>query len=135
MERTYAAPSGSGVPTTQWRPSRRIAGPQRDRATGHATPERGRPGAPPLRDVRQPDDRDRDTVGTLLAAIANSINDGLTLMRFADKRQWGPDEFEQVRALERCLDSAKRDFQELSALLNGQTYYTGDTTSEFPPCF
>ena len=70
-------------------------------------------------------------MGTLLANVAGSVTDGLSLMRFADKRQWGPDEFEQVRALERALDSAKRDFQELSALLNGQTYYTGDTTSEF----
>lgn len=73
-----------------------------------------------------------DTVGSLLAGIATAVTDALTAMRFADKRQWGPDEFEQVRALERALDEAKRDFQQLSALVNGQSYYTGDVRRE---CF
>lgn len=48
---------------------------------------------------------------------------------FADKRQWGPDEFEQVRALEQALDEARRDFQELSPLVNGQFYYENDRRS------
>jgi hypothetical protein len=70
-----------------------------------------------------------DTVGTLLAAIANLISDGLRIMSYADKRQWGPDEHEQVRALETALDEAKQDFQEMSPLVNGQYYYENDRNS------
>ncbi|KAK8100333.1 hypothetical protein PG999_010707 [Apiospora kogelbergensis] len=64
-----------------------------------------------------------ETVGSLLAVIANSINDALRIMMFADKRAWGPDEFEQLRLLEDLLDEAKRDFQELPLLVKGQFYY------------
>ena len=73
------------------------------------------------------------TVGTLLAGIANSIDGGLRILGYADKRQWGPDEHEQVRLLEVALDSAKKDFQELSQLVNGQLYYENDRSSEFSP--
>ncbi|KAK8856176.1 hypothetical protein PGQ11_012088 [Apiospora arundinis] len=64
-----------------------------------------------------------ETVGSLLAVIANSINDALRIMMFADKRAWGPDEFEQLRLLEDLLDEAKRDFQELPILVKGRFYY------------
>jgi hypothetical protein len=66
------------------------------------------------------------TIGSLLAAIANSINDAIRIMMFADKRAWGPDEHEQLRLLEETLDEAKVDFQELSALVNGRRYYEND---------
>lgn len=72
-----------------------------------------------------------ETVGSLLAVIANSLNDGLRIMMFADKRTWGPDEFEQLRLLEETLDEAKKDFQELPALVNGRTYYENDRISMF----
>ncbi|KLU89934.1 hypothetical protein MAPG_08901 [Magnaporthiopsis poae ATCC 64411] len=49
---------------------------------------------------------------------------------FADKRQWGPDEFEQVRALEEALDEAKRDFQAMSRLVSGQFFYERDRNSK-----
>ncbi|KAI9149440.1 hypothetical protein HJFPF1_11493 [Paramyrothecium foliicola] len=71
-----------------------------------------------------------ETVGTLLADIANLINDGLRILSFADKRQWGLDEHEQVRALQEVLDDAKKDFQELPRLLNGQSYYERDRKHE-----
>ena len=67
-----------------------------------------------------------DTVGSLLAAIANSLQDALRILMFADKRGWGPDEFEQVRALEEALDEAKKDFQDMAPLVNGQFYYEND---------
>lgn len=70
-----------------------------------------------------------DTVGSLLASIANSLNDGIRILLFADKRQWGDDEYEQVRALEDALDDAKKDFQELGPLVNGQFYYENDRRS------
>lgn len=70
------------------------------------------------------------TVGSLLAGIATSIGDGLRIMSFADKRQWGPDEHEQMRLLEETLDDAKKDFQELSQLVSGQFYYENDRKSE-----
>ena len=57
-------------------------------ASGGAGPRRERP----------------DTVGSLLAAIANALQDGRRMLMFADKRGWGPDEFEQVRALDEALD-------------------------------
>ena len=72
-----------------------------------------------------------DSVGSLLAAVANLTADGLRILRFSDKRQWGPDEHEQVRALEELLDEARKDFQELSPLLNGQLNYENDRTREF----
>jgi hypothetical protein len=71
------------------------------------------------------------TVGTLLARIATTLNDGLRLMSFADKRQWGPDEHEQLRLLEETLDEAKKDFQELAPLVNGQFYYENDRKREW----
>ncbi|KFA77811.1 hypothetical protein S40288_00480 [Stachybotrys chartarum IBT 40288] len=67
-----------------------------------------------------------DTVGTLLADIANLVSEGLRIFSFADKRQWGPDEHEQTRALQEVLEEAKKDFQELSPLLNGQFQYEHD---------
>ncbi|KAK7700870.1 hypothetical protein SLS64_010721 [Diaporthe eres] len=71
-----------------------------------------------------------ESVGSLLAAIANSINDALRLLMFADKAHWGPDEFEQVRALEHTLDEAKKDFQEMGPLLKGSVYYENDRRLE-----
>ena len=71
-----------------------------------------------------------DSVGTLLADVANLINDGLRILSFSDKRHWGQDEHEQVRALERVLDEAKKDFQELSPLVNGQFNYENDRKRE-----
>jgi hypothetical protein len=73
-----------------------------------------------------------DSVGTLLADIANLIHDGLRILGFVDKSQWGPDEHEQVRALEEALDDAKKDFQELSQLVNGQFYYQHDRNRMYP---
>lgn len=72
-----------------------------------------------------------ESVGSLLAAIANSINDALRLLMFADKAHWGPDEFEQVRALEATLDEAKKDFQEMGPLLKGSVYYENDRRSMY----
>ena len=66
------------------------------------------------------------TVGTLLADIANSISDSLRILSFSDKRQWQDEEYEQVRALEHVLDEARKDFQELSPLVNGQLHYEND---------
>lgn len=76
-----------------------------------------------------------ESVGSLLALIANSINDGLRIMMFADKRAWGPDEFEQLRLLEETLDEAKKDFQSLPALVHGRGYYEHDRKSRYtkPP--
>jgi hypothetical protein len=64
--------------------------------------------------------RERQTVGTLLASIATCMTDALRILMFADKRHWGPDEFEQTRALEQALDEAKKDFQEMAPLVRGQ---------------
>lgn len=75
-----------------------------------------------------------ETVGSLLAVIANSLNDALRAMMFADKRGWTSDEFEQLRLLEDALDLAKKDFQELPALVNGRVYYENDRTSEYLHC-
>ncbi|KAI8961580.1 hypothetical protein F5Y11DRAFT_224236 [Daldinia sp. FL1419] len=71
-----------------------------------------------------------ETVGSLLAVIANSLNDGLRILMFADKRSWGSDEFEQLRLLEETLDEAKKDFQELPDLVNGRFYYENDRIDE-----
>lgn len=71
-----------------------------------------------------------DSVGSLLAAVADRTAEGLRILGFSDKRQWGPDEHEQVRALEELLDEARKDFQELSPLLNGQFNYEHDRTRE-----
>jgi hypothetical protein len=71
------------------------------------------------------------TVGTLLAAIATCMADALRILMFADKRQWGPDEFEQTRAIEGALDEAKKDFQEMAPLVHGQFYYENDRTGGF----
>ncbi len=67
-----------------------------------------------------------DTVGSVLAAIATSLDEALRIFSFADKRQWGPDEFEQFRAIEEALDDAKKDFQEMAPLVNGPDYYAND---------
>ncbi|KAK1760763.1 hypothetical protein QBC47DRAFT_13839 [Echria macrotheca] len=69
-----------------------------------------------------------DTVGSLLASIAMSLTEALRILMFADKRQWGPDEFEQIRVLEAALDEAKKDFQEMAPLVHGQFYYQNDRT-------
>ncbi|KAK0727978.1 hypothetical protein B0T26DRAFT_637839 [Lasiosphaeria miniovina] len=70
-----------------------------------------------------------DTVGSLLASIATCLTEALRILMFADKRQWGPDEFEQIRALEEALDEAKEDYQEMSPLVHGQFYYQNDRSS------
>ncbi|OAA72436.1 hypothetical protein ISF_01509 [Cordyceps fumosorosea ARSEF 2679] len=69
-----------------------------------------------------------DSVGSLLADIANLIVDGLRILGLADKRHWGPDEYELQRAMERVLNDAKADFQELSPLLKSQSHYEHDRT-------
>jgi len=74
-----------------------------------------------------------DTVGSLLASIATSLTEALRILMFADKRQWGPDEFEQIRVLEEALDEAKKDFQEMAPLVHGQFYYQNDRTGMEPP--
>ncbi|KAI1180840.1 hypothetical protein F4777DRAFT_174683 [Nemania sp. FL0916] len=71
-----------------------------------------------------------DTVGSLLATVANSIQDALRPLMFADKRHWQSPEFEQLRLLEETLDEAKRDFQELPALVNGRFYYENDQRAD-----
>jgi len=71
-----------------------------------------------------------ETIGSLLAAIANALNGALRILMFADKRQWGPDEFEQIRALEEAIDDAKKDFQEMAQLVHGQFYYENDRTGK-----
>jgi hypothetical protein len=77
-------------------------------------------------------DADTVTVGSLLAGIATSLTESLRILMFADKRQWGPDEFEQLRVLEGALDDAKKDFQEMAPLVHGQFYYQNDRTGESP---
>lgn len=74
-----------------------------------------------------------DSVGTLLASIANSISVALRILGLSDKRHWGQDELEQVYALEAALDQARKDFQELSPLVGGQLHYEADRTREFLP--
>ncbi|KAG5954365.1 hypothetical protein E4U58_007660 [Claviceps cyperi] len=71
-----------------------------------------------------------DTVGSVLAEIANLLGEGLRIFSFADKRHWGPDEHEQVQALKAALNQAKRDFQHLCPLVNGQAQYEHDRTYE-----
>lgn len=78
------------------------------------------------KDDDQVDEGDNDTVGSLLAEIANILADALRMLMFADKRHWGSDEFEQVRSFEDALDEAKGDFQELGPLLKGSFYYESD---------
>lgn len=67
-----------------------------------------------------------DAVGSLLADIAGLIVDGLRILGIADKRHLGQDEHELLRAMERVLDDAKKDFQELSPLVKGQAHYEHD---------
>ncbi|EFX04442.1 hypothetical protein CMQ_1370 [Grosmannia clavigera kw1407] len=71
-----------------------------------------------------------DTVGSLLAHIATALQDALRILMFADKRSWGRGEFEQVRVLEETLAEAKRDFQAMAPLVNGQFYYENDRRTE-----
>ena len=75
-------------------------------------------------------ERSADTVGSLLAAIATALQDAQRILVFADKRGWGPDEFEQLRTIEDALDEARRDFQALGPLVNGQFYYENDRRGE-----
>lgn len=70
-----------------------------------------------------------ESVGTLLADIANLISEGLRIFSLADKRHWGQDEHEQHRALEEVLNEAKRDFQELTPLVSGQYEHDRKRTS------
>jgi len=72
-----------------------------------------------------------DTVGSLLAAIATLLAQGLRILSLVDKSHWGPDEHEQVQALAAALDEAKKDFQELAPLVNGQIYYETDRKCMF----
>lgn len=71
-----------------------------------------------------------DSVGTLLADIANLISDGQRILSFSDKRHWGQDEREQERALDSVLDEARKDFQELGPLVNGRSQYEHDRRRE-----
>ncbi|KAM4066640.1 hypothetical protein HRG_000719 [Hirsutella rhossiliensis] len=71
-----------------------------------------------------------DSVGTLLADIANLISEGRRILGLADKRHWGLDEHEQLRALDEALDEARKDFQELSPLVHGSSYYEHDRKHE-----
>lgn len=75
-----------------------------------------------------------DSVGTLLADIANIISDGQRILSLSDKRHWGQDEREQERALESVLDEARKDFQELGPLVNGngRSQYEHDRRRECP---
>lgn len=79
------------------------------------------------------DEGANDTVGSLLADIANILADALRMLMFADKRHWASDEFEQVRAFEDALDEAKGDFQELGPLLKGSFYYESDRRRMYDP--
>lgn len=72
------------------------------------------------------DPEESETVGSLLADIANAINDTLRILMFADKTHWESDEFEQVRTVDDTLNEAKRDFQELGSLVKGSFYYERD---------
>jgi len=76
---------------------------------------------------------DADSVGSLLADLATNLTEALRILMFADKRGWGPDEFEQIRALEEALDDAKKDFQEMAPLVHGQFYYQNDRTGMLCP--
>ena len=72
-----------------------------------------------------------DSVGSLLAAVADLLSAALSALVLCDPQQqsfWGLDEHEQVRALQMALDEARRDFQELAPLVNGQDYYEHDRT-------
>ncbi|QUC22514.1 uncharacterized protein UV8b_06755 [Ustilaginoidea virens] len=71
-----------------------------------------------------------DSVGTLLADMANLLGEGLRILGHSDKRHWGQDEHEQVHALEQALDEAKKDYQELCPLVNGQAQYRHDRNHE-----
>ncbi|KAI1039850.1 hypothetical protein LB505_007112 [Fusarium chuoi] len=74
-----------------------------------------------------------DSVGSLLAAIATLLSQGLRMLSLADKSHWGPDEHEQVHAFASALDEAKKDFQELAPLVNGQIYYETDRKRTYSP--
>ncbi|CAH0005396.1 unnamed protein product [Clonostachys byssicola] len=71
-----------------------------------------------------------DSVGSLLAEIANFLVDGVRILSLSDRRHWGPDEHEQLRALEDALDEAKKDFQGLAPLVNGQSHYENDRSHD-----
>ncbi|KAJ2905849.1 hypothetical protein MKZ38_004097 [Zalerion maritima] len=67
-----------------------------------------------------------ETIGNVLADIANCVNDTIQMFQLADHRHWGSDEEEQERRLEETLDEAAKDFQGLALLVNGQFYYEKD---------
>ena len=75
------------------------------------------------------------SVGSLLADIANYISAGLQTLRLADKRHWGQDERDHLIAMEAALDQAKKDFQDMGPLVNGQSNYERDRKREslLPP--
>ncbi|KAH8909002.1 hypothetical protein BR93DRAFT_994653 [Coniochaeta sp. PMI_546] len=77
-----------------------------------------------------PPPRTAETVGSLLATIAESLTSALRLFALADKSHWGPDEAAQVLALRRVLSAAGRDFEVLSALVGGGTYLEHDARGE-----
>lgn len=97
---------------------------------------RGRTGQPeptpvPATARRSPSPK-KDTIGTHLTAIANSLNEALRVFQYADKRFWDPegDEYEQIRALEETVAQARRDFIEMGKLVGGVPYYEGDRRGE-----
>lgn len=93
----------------------------------HATP------TPPssTRTLRpSPPSRPQETVGTLLTFIAGSLSSALRTLSLADKTHWGPDEYEQVGALEEASASLRRDLAEMAALVGGGLYYENDTRAE-----
>lgn len=68
----------------------------------------------------------REDVGSLLADIADAISDGQRTLGLAKQDHWGQDEYDLLKAFERTLDEAKKDFQELSLLVKGQSHYEYD---------
>lgn len=72
-----------------------------------------------------------DSVGSLLADIANLLVEAIRILGDAEKTHWGQDEHELLAALERTLDDAKRDFQELSPLVKGQSHYENDRSCAY----
>lgn len=73
-----------------------------------------------------------ESVGSLLADIANLLVEALRILDSTEKTHWGQDEHELLSALERTLDDAKRDFQELSPLVKGQSHYENDRSCTLP---
>lgn len=72
----------------------------------------------------------QDTVGTLLARIAQSLQSALRLFALGDNAHWSPDEHAQVLALRQVLGQAGRDFETLAGLVGGGMYFEGDARPE-----